>query len=112
MRFFAVALFTATITLAATLPLVEKVEIQPLEASVRRIIEALKIAGEPLPESEISELETTRSTNRIQEILDKHCLVGIEINPESRSAWGLVARRTAVTPAWFITLTRNERQPC
>ncbi len=84
MRFFAVALFAATISLAATLPIVEKVENQPLEASVRRIVEALKIAGEPLPESEIAELATTRSTKRIQEILDKHCLVGIEINPESR----------------------------
>ena len=69
---------------AAKLPMVEKVDYQPLAASVTRVIEALEMLGEPLPASEAAELRATRSIQRLQEILDAHCLAAVQINPESR----------------------------
>src|SRR5258708_1888632 len=82
----------APLTWAEQLPIVEKVEYQPLAAQVARVIEALDMLGEPLPAAEVAELQKllktpenpAQSVARIQAILDRHCLVGIEINPESR----------------------------
>ena len=68
---------------AETLPIVERVERQPLAAQVERVAQALELTGEPLAAAERAELATA-SVARIQAILDRHCLVGLEINPEAR----------------------------
>ena len=73
------------------LPLVT-VEHQPFAAQVNRIVEALALTGDPLPVAELRELrsladqkgDAAGAVRRTQEILDRHCLVGVNINPESR----------------------------
>jgi hypothetical protein len=70
---------------------VADVDRQPLEASVQRVVQALGIAGSPLPEQDLEEIESLkqetndpRVVRRLQEILDQHCLLQVQINPESR----------------------------
>lgn len=77
---------------AQELPLVGKVELQPLGAQVVRVLDALKLLGEPLPAEEDAELRrlaqapgpVASSVEKIQRILDRRCLLGVNINPESR----------------------------
>ncbi len=77
---------------AEELPLVTKVEYQPLAAQVGRVLEALEMLGEPLPAADRAELKrlTTEAADpgqavlAMQKILDRYCLVGVNINPESR----------------------------
>ncbi len=64
---------------------------QPLEASVARIVQALQLAGSPLPDEDLQQIEELRSSSedprvvrQLQAILDRHCLVRVDINPESR----------------------------
>jgi hypothetical protein len=74
------------------LPLVDKVEFQPLAAQVTRVLQALDLIGEPMPAADAAELKklierpsgSAKDIEAIQRILDKHCLVGVNINPESR----------------------------
>ena len=75
------------------LPLVRNVDLQPLIAQVKRIIAAMDYLGAPLAEDDRSALEGAfrlgdASSNevgeRIQRVLDRSCLVGVEINPEAR----------------------------
>ena len=82
----------ASFALAEELPLVDKVEYQPLAAQVTRVLQALEMVGEPLPAADTAELKrlvdqgpaNAKTIARIQTILDKHCLAGVNINPESR----------------------------
>ncbi len=76
--------------LRAELPLV-KVEFQPFVQAVKRLITALDMAGAPLDKKDLSQLEKLlagkgedHAHEKIQKILDKHCLIGVHINPESR----------------------------
>jgi len=63
---------------------------QPLEASAKRLVEAMKWLGEPLPgvEAELQKLESNNDdpavVGGIQNALDSLCLVVVSINPESR----------------------------
>jgi len=63
---------------------------QPLEASAKRLVEAMKWLGEPLPgvEAELQKLESNNDdpavVGSIQNALDSLCLVVVSINPESR----------------------------
>jgi hypothetical protein len=66
---------------AEGLPVIGSVERQPLAAQVERVVQALELAGEPFAERGAL---AGASVEKIQEILDKHCLVGLEINPEAR----------------------------
>jgi hypothetical protein len=73
------------------LPLVKGVEIQPLSAQVKRIIESLDYLGSPLSPGERQSLDLAMSTSdavsateAIQRVLDPHCLLGLAINPEMR----------------------------
>jgi len=78
--------------LGEELPLVEKVELQPLAAQVNRLLQALEMLGEPLPAGDTGEVKklleaggsNAQTLARLQQILDKHCLAGVHINPESR----------------------------
>jgi hypothetical protein len=73
------------------LPLVAGVELQPLAAQARRIAEALDYLGQPLSKAEQDKLaaaaragDPDEGVRAIQAVLDPHCLVGVQINPESR----------------------------
>lgn len=72
------------------LPVVEDVDVQPLVAATRRLVEALASAGAPLPKSDQQRLNKAMDASdavavrTIQEVLDRYCLLGVHINPESR----------------------------
>ena len=75
----------------AELPLVPKIELQPLAAHVARLQDALEYLGAPLIEADRAALaaaialpDPARAAERIQQILDARCLFGININPEMR----------------------------
>jgi len=76
---------------AQTLPKVEKVDHQPLASAVKRLDESLTYLGAPLPEGDrkalLAACESTdkaKAIAAIQDVLDKHCLTYVHINPESR----------------------------
>src|SRR5438876_9853154 len=73
------------------LPIVKNVELQPLVAQVRRVIEATDYLGAPLAAADKAALETAfqqsdtdEAAAAIQGVLDKYCLFGVDISPESR----------------------------
>ena len=73
------------------LPRVERVELQPLGAQVSRLVETLDYLGAPLPEADRAALtragddsDASRAVATYQEVLDRHVLVEVHINPESR----------------------------
>jgi hypothetical protein len=73
------------------LPIVADVPLQPFVSQVTRLIAAAEYLGAPLPPDHQRELEVAfKMTNEesavtsIQRVLDCHCLVGVEINPEMR----------------------------
>jgi hypothetical protein len=74
-----------------TLPIVKDVELQPLVAQVRRLIEAADYLGSPLSAADNAKLEAAfkesgadEASEAIQRVLDGYCLFGVNINPESR----------------------------
>jgi hypothetical protein len=70
----------------ADLPVVS-VEGQPLAANARRVIQALESIGSPIPTDAAARLAAairSRDAALIQTILDKHVLLAVAINPESR----------------------------
>jgi hypothetical protein len=76
---------------AADLPLVSNVDLQPLAAQVKRLIEATDLLGSPFSNADkraldaaINGSDPAAAVNTLQRILDRHCLVGVDINPESR----------------------------
>ena len=73
------------------LPLVIDVPLQPFAAQVTRLIAAAEYLGAPLPPADQRELEAAlkmsdeaSAATSLQRVLDRHCLVGVEINPEMR----------------------------
>jgi hypothetical protein len=67
------------------------VELQPLAAQVGRVLDALDMLGAPLPEPDrrairdaLGGADDRAAVARIQEVLDRHCLLDVHINPESR----------------------------
>src|SRR5437016_4858064 len=86
-----VFVFPMTLTRADDLPVIEKVAAQPLVAHVRQIEDALEFLGSPLPAEAKGKLEEAFKLDKdservraIQEALDPLCLIGVQINPESR----------------------------
>jgi hypothetical protein len=76
---------------ADDLPIVRGVEAQPLKAQVKRVAEALDILGEPLTAAQqaaldkaVADANADEAIEAIQKVLDQRCLVGVDINPESR----------------------------
>jgi hypothetical protein len=74
-----------------TLPVITKVEPQPLLAQAIRLDEALSFLGSSLSSEDTKRLKALRNktpgkeaTALIQEILDPYCLAMVEINPEAR----------------------------
>jgi hypothetical protein len=117
----AISLFAAWFAngvIAEELPIVRGVEAQPLKAQVKRVAEALDFLGEPLTQEQASALEKAigdgnadEAIEAIQKVLDQRCLVGVNINPESRVK---VARGAAaaelVEQGWrvFLVKVHNE----
>src|SRR6266496_3164902 len=73
------------------LPTIKNVELQPLVAQVRRVIEATDYLGSPLNAADKKTLEASfkksdgdEASVAIQRVLDRYCLFGVNINPESR----------------------------
>ncbi len=83
MRTLTLALALVPFAMAEELPLVSNVELQPLVAQAQRVLQALEILGEPQIAAQRS-LATARTVTDIQNILDKLCLIGVNINPEAR----------------------------
>jgi hypothetical protein len=75
---------------SSALPIVRQVELQPLKAHVKRVVQALELLGNPLTPEQQSALKaalddtTPSSLPAIQAVLDPLCLVGVNINAESR----------------------------
>ncbi len=76
---------------AQELPVVRDVELQPLQAQVERLVQALEHAGAPLAEEQqtalraaFAEDDAAAAVAKIQKVLDPLCLIGVTINPESR----------------------------
>ncbi|MCG3197031.1 MAG: hypothetical protein GHCLOJNM_01514 [bacterium] len=76
---------------SSDLPTVSGVEFQPFASSTRRVLEALDYVGAALPETEAAGVEaalrsatSSEALEDIQNILDRHCLAMVVINPESR----------------------------
>ncbi|MFO0907872.1 MAG: hypothetical protein U0794_05840 [Isosphaeraceae bacterium] len=110
-------LMTAS-TRADELPKVADVEFQPLSAQVRRVVEALDYLGQPLSRDDRARLDralasdnTDSALKQIQDVLDLYCLIGVEINPESRvkAAQGPATPRL-VQHGWrvFLVKVHNE----
>ena len=78
-----VCIFAAALS-AEELPVITGVELQPLAAQVERVTQSLDMLGEPLPASVVASLRAAKKVDEIQKILDRYCLAGININPESR----------------------------
>ncbi len=73
------------------LPLVKNVDLQPLAAQVRRLVEAREAAGEPLStgtreavDAALTRTDADAATEAIQRALDPLCLAEVNINPEMR----------------------------
>ena len=76
---------------AQELAKVEKVERQPLAAHIQRVVEAMDYLGSPLRPADkqalakaLDEADTGKAVAAMQVVLDKYCLLGVNINPESR----------------------------
>jgi len=96
------------------LPLITDVEFQPLSAQARRVADALTMLGEPLSGDEAAKLDKALDSTggepairAIQEVLDRRCLIGVEINPESRvkAVQGPAAARL-VQNGWSVFLVK------
>jgi hypothetical protein len=103
---------------ADTLPVVQDVEFQPLSAQARRVVEALDMLGQPLPRADREKIDRAiggddqkAGVRTIQEVLDRHCLIGININPESRvkAAQGPAAA-VLVQNGWSVFLVKVQNE--
>jgi hypothetical protein len=90
---FALALSASTfVACADDLPIIDGVEIQPLAAQARRIVDAIEFLGAPLSAEERARLDAAAgagtndadATKEIQTVLDPHCLFVVNVNPEMR----------------------------
>ena len=100
------------------LGLVENVELQPLAAQVQRLVEALDYLGAPLTDGEKSRLREAANQSKpaegvalIQAVLDPHCLVGVNINPEMRVKAAIgPAKPELVEKGWQTFLVKVANQ--
>ncbi len=103
---------------AGELPLVPGVELQPLAAQVRRLIQAADFLGAPLKpddqralESAMNGPDAAAAVAEIQKLLDPYCLIGVNINPESRvKAQAGAAKPELAEEGWrtFLVKVHNE----
>ena len=99
-------------------PSVVKVEQQPLVAATERLVQALDFVGSPLSDEDRKALDQASKlpnaadcTEAIQKVLDKLCVAGVSINPESRvSVVEGPVRKELVQQGWrtFLVKVVNE----
>jgi hypothetical protein len=83
----AAALIVPAFAFADNLPVVTDVEGQPLGQNALRLLEALQFLGAPLPVDQVAAVKAAAAANdakKVQELLDAHVLLAVNINPESR----------------------------
>jgi hypothetical protein len=104
---------TASPCLAADLPKVSKVELQPLAAQARRVAEALDLLGSPLPESDKEALraaaeikDQAKAVDAIQTILDKHCLAGVHVARGTCTVQAGPAKPDLAEQGWRVFLIK------
>jgi len=103
---------------AQILPKVEKTELQPLVAQVRRLVEAMDYLGVPLKatdkkalEGAMNQTDASRAIAEIQTVLDSYCLFDVHINPESRVKVAAGSAKAELQEqGWrsFLVKVRNE----
>src|SRR5579862_6504107 len=104
---------------AQSLPVIANVDHQPFAAQVLRLLDALSVVGEPLPADETAELrrlagtpaDRVQAVAEMQRVLDRHCLVFVNINPESRvKVQEGPAKPELVEQGWrtFLVKVQNE----
>jgi len=99
---------------AADLPLVDKVEGQPLAAQVQRVAEALEFLGEPLRAEQralLAQACKDRDVKAIQRLLDPRCLAGVRVSgPRQLEVQPGPARPELVQQGWrvFLVKVHNE----
>jgi hypothetical protein len=81
----------AATTQAADLPQIAKVEFQPFASATERTLDALRYVGVPLREADeqavrgaLRLIDQPSAIKKIQDVLDRYCVAGVHINPESR----------------------------
>jgi hypothetical protein len=103
----ALAALSTGIAAADDLPKVRKVDRQPLEAQVKRLVQALDLIGAPLPAADSEALRAAgddkndaKAVETIQQVLDKHCLAGVRISraPDRAQETGLQTQRGPARP--------------
>ena len=103
---------------ADDLPIVDGVDLQPLSAQASRVVESLDLLGQPLPPEVRARLDRASAmldgpagVRAIQEALDPLCLIGVEINPESRvkAAQGPAPARL-MQQGWRLFLVKVHNQ--
>lgn len=103
-----------------SLPMVRNVDLQPLVAQVNRVVAAMDYLGAPLSDADKQALDAAsrlgnaraaEAGESIQRVLDRSCLVGVNINPESRvKVVPGPARPELVQNGWrqFLVKVHNE----
>ncbi|MBO0797661.1 MAG: CehA/McbA family metallohydrolase, partial [Blastocatellia bacterium] len=96
----------------------EQIELQPFAAQVKRLLETLDYLGAPLSTADkealdraLAESDQARAVGAIREVLDKYCLVEVQISPESRvKVEPGKAKTELVEKGWrtFLIKVRNE----
>ncbi|HEY6400404.1 MAG TPA: CehA/McbA family metallohydrolase [Blastocatellia bacterium] len=115
---FVLALLLPAMISAQQAQKVDQVELQPLTAQVRRLVEAMDYLGAPIRQADKMALEragdetdAAKARRGIQDTLDKYCLFDVHINPESRvRVTQGAARPELVEKGWsaFLVKVRNE----
>lgn len=100
------------------LTVVEDVEWQPFAAQAQRVREALNVLGQPItPEDDaqfqaaLQDANPAQSIRRLQAVLDRYCLIGVNINPEMRvKAMQGAAKPELLEQGWrvFLIKVHNE----
>ena len=109
--------FNSISNCAQDFPEVDDVQWQPLAAQIKRVVEALDYQGEPLSPDDRKSLDALLASGgddaveKAQTILDSYCLIGININPESRVKVSQgPAKPVLVEQGWrtFLVKVHNE----
>jgi hypothetical protein len=103
---------------AESLPLVSRVELQPLAAQVERVLQALESTGSAVTADQLkairaalAESDEAVAVEKVQKLLDPLCLVGVQINPESRvTVQTGPASKQLIEQGWRIFLVKVNNQ--
>lgn len=102
----------------AEVSFVPGIEFQPFSAQVRRIVDALNSVGAPLPANELEAIAVAlrepgaASVEKMQRLLDAHCLYVVHISPEMRvkvAAAG-TAKPELDEQGWRVFLVKVENE--